>query len=47
MPDVEALSYVYVAPNKIAYAVIADAKYPERVAFMILKKLSVEFKKDF
>jgi hypothetical protein len=38
---------VYVANNKIAYAVLADDQYPERIVHLILRKMHLEFNKDF
>jgi synaptobrevin family protein YKT6 len=46
LPDVQALCYVYVANTKIAYAVIADDQYPERIVYLILRKMHTEFNKD-
>lgn len=47
LPDAQALCYVYVAANKIAYAVLADDQYPERIVHLILRKMNMEFNKDF
>jgi hypothetical protein len=41
LPDAQALCYVYVAPNKIAYAVLADDQYPERIVHLILRKMNI------
>lgn len=41
LPDAQARCYVYVAQNKIAYAVLADDQYPERIAHLILRKMSM------
>lgn len=38
---------MYVAANKIAYAVLADDQYPERIIHLILRKMNMEFNKDF
>ena len=47
LPDAQARCYVYVANNKIAYAVLADDQYPERIVHLILRKMSIDFNKDF
>ena len=47
LPDAQARCYVYITGNKIGFAVLADDQYPDRVAYMILRKLSLEFSKDF
>lgn len=41
LPDAQALCYVYVAANKIAYAVLADDQYPERIIHLILRKMNM------
>ena len=43
LPDAQARCYVYITKDKIAFAVLADDQYPERVARMILRKMSMDF----
>lgn len=43
LPDAQARCYITVQKDGIAFAALADEQYPERVAFMILKKISQEF----
>ena len=43
LPDAQARCYITVQKNGIAFAALANDKYPERVAFMILKKMAQEF----
>jgi synaptobrevin family protein YKT6 len=43
LPDAQAKCYITVQKDGIAFAALADDQYPERVAFMILKKVSQEF----
>lgn len=47
MPDAQAQCYVHINADKIAFAVLADDKYPDRIAKMILRKMSMDFNKDF
>ncbi len=37
------MCYIFVQKEGIAFAALADDQYPERVAFMILKKMEQEF----
>ena len=43
LPEAQARCYIYVRKDGIAFACLADDQYPERVAFMILKKMEQEF----
>ena len=43
LPEAQARCYIYVKKDGIAFACLADDQYPERVAFMILKKMEQEF----
>ena len=40
LPEAQARCYVFVQKDGIAFAALADDQYPERVAFMVLKKIS-------
>lgn len=39
LPEAEAKCYIVVQKDGIAFAALCDDQYPERVAFMILKKM--------
>ena len=43
LPEAQARCYVYVQKDGIAFTALADDQYPERVVFMILKKIQQEF----
>ena len=43
LPDAQARCYITVQKDGLAFAALADEAYPERVAFMVLKKISLEF----
>lgn len=43
LPDAQARCYITVQKDGIAFAALADEGYPERVAFMVLKKVALEF----
>ena len=43
LPDAQARCYITVQKDGLAFACLADDQYPERVAFMILKKMAIDF----
>jgi len=47
LPEAQARCYITVQKDGIAFAALADDQYPERVAFMILKKMAMEFSVKF
>jgi hypothetical protein len=43
LPEAQARCYIFVQKDGLAFTCLADDQYPERVAFMILKKMEQEF----
>ena len=47
LPEAQARCYIVVQKDGMAFAALCDDQYPERVAFMILKKMESEFYMKF
>lgn len=43
LPDAQARCSIMVQKDGLTFAILTDDQYPERVSFMILRKLSQEF----
>ncbi len=43
LPEAQARCYITVQKDGLAFACLCDDQYPERVAFMVLKKMAAEF----
>lgn len=40
LPEAQALCYITVQKDGLAFAALADDQYPERIMFMVLKKMA-------
>jgi hypothetical protein len=43
LPEAQAKCYVFVQKDGLAFVALTDEQYPERVIFMVLKKMAQEF----
>lgn len=43
LPEAQARCYIFVQKDGLAFAALTDDQYPERVAFMVIKKIVQEF----
>lgn len=43
LPEQQARCYIVVRKDGLAFAVLADDQYPERIAFMVIRKMINDF----
>lgn len=47
LPEAEAKCYIYISKDQYAFCLLADDQYPERVAFMAIRKIMAEYNAEF
>ncbi len=47
LPEAKAKCYLYISKDQYAFCILADDQYPERVAFMAIRKMMNEYSTEF